>query len=368
MLYPSSSLLNRSAKMRFRSTPLLTGLLLSAFLSWGCTRSPEATSSEVEAGDTTAAVDEASEEMQAYTVTLAGASPSGLWSLLGVGVDAALKEANSDSTATYQTSGGGFANIPLLQSGQVEMGLAHDAELLMAQAGVAPFEEPIESTRVIATLYTWAPMQVAVRRDFAEEYGIETLQDLATVEAPARIAVNKRGVVISDLSVQALEESGISEDALKSWGGDLVYAASSEQATLMQDRRIDVMTNAVFAGHSSFTQAGESLDLVMLPLEEETVEKISADTASQPFTIPAESYAWQTEEVPTFAVSASLVVDESMSEEDAYNLTKAVFENYDELTTVHDAMKELTPEIMASNTAAPYHEGAQRYLEEAGLL
>ncbi|MEL6384749.1 MAG: TAXI family TRAP transporter solute-binding subunit [Cyanobacteria bacterium J06626_18] len=354
-----------------RLLPFFTGLVLSLFLSWGCAQvsnseNPQASSPETPSEVSTSDTDATAAEN--YTVTLVGASPSGLWSLLGAGVDMAVKTAYPGSTVTYQTSGGGFANIPLLETGQAELGLAHDAELLMAREGQPPFEQPIESTRVLATLYTWAPMQVAVRKEFADQYGISTLQDLARTQAPARIALNKRGVVISDISLQMLEEAGVTEESLKSWGGDLVYAASSEQATLMQDRRIDIMTNAVFAGHSSFTQAGESLDLVMLPLDDGTIQTLADGTGSQPFQVPANTYSWQPDEVSTFAISASLIVDESMSNEDAYNLTKAIYENYDKVAEVHAAMKALTPEVMASNTVVPYHEGAIQYLQEAGLL
>jgi TRAP-type uncharacterized transport system substrate-binding protein len=51
----------------------------------------------------------------AYNLTLCGASPGGLWSMLGAGVDAAVKESHPGSIVTYQTSGGGFANVGLLQ-------------------------------------------------------------------------------------------------------------------------------------------------------------------------------------------------------------------------------------------------------------
>ena len=45
---------------------------------------------------------------------MCGASPGGLWSLLGAGVDQAMKAAYPGSVVTYQTSGGGFANVGLL--------------------------------------------------------------------------------------------------------------------------------------------------------------------------------------------------------------------------------------------------------------
>ena len=44
-------------------------------------------------------------------LTVCGASPGGLWSLLGAGLDVTLKAAYPVSTVTYQTSSGGYANI-----------------------------------------------------------------------------------------------------------------------------------------------------------------------------------------------------------------------------------------------------------------
>lgn len=56
-----------------------------------------------------------------------------------------------------------------------------------------------------------------------------------------------------------------------------------------------------------------------------------------------------------------------MDDETAYNLTKAIFENYEQVAGVHPAMKALTPEVMASVDVVPYHPGALKYLKEAGL-
>ena len=98
-----------------------------------------------------------------YRMTLSGASPSGLWTILGVGIDGAVKASFPGSTITYQTSGGGFANIALLDQGKVELGLAHDAELRVAQQGGKPFTKPVTSLRAIALMYDWAPMQMVMR-------------------------------------------------------------------------------------------------------------------------------------------------------------------------------------------------------------
>ncbi|MEX0924012.1 MAG: TAXI family TRAP transporter solute-binding subunit [Rhodovibrionaceae bacterium] len=305
---------------------------------------------------------------QSYNLTLAGASPGGLWSLLGAGIDGAVKQAYPGSTVTYQTSGGGFANIAVLQRDEAELGIVHDAELLVAKNGGEPFSEPIEDMRVISYLYTWAPMHFLIRKDFAEEHGIESFSDLAEKQAPARIAINKQGNIAAPVAVNMLSHLGITEEQLEDWGGDLIYAASGEQTNLMQDRRVDVILNSLFVNHRSINQAAEAVDLLLLPVSAEVTEATNADMGTQTFTIPGGSYGFQPDDVVMPSLGAALVVRADMSEEDAYNLTKALFENYEALANVHKAMNALTPEIMASQKVVPYHDGAKKYLEEAGLM
>ena len=77
-----------------------------------------------------------------YNLTLCGASPGGLWSLLGAGIDAAVKEAHPGSTVTYQTSGGGYANVVQLDQNKCDLAIIHDAEATAATKGEKPFEKP----------------------------------------------------------------------------------------------------------------------------------------------------------------------------------------------------------------------------------
>ena len=66
---------------------------------------------------------------QKYNLTLSGASPGGLWSRIGGGVDAAIAKAYPGSTVTYQTSSGGLANVPLVSRGKVPICLLYTSEL-----------------------------------------------------------------------------------------------------------------------------------------------------------------------------------------------------------------------------------------------
>ena len=61
-----------------------------------------------------------------------------------------------------------------------------------------------------------------------------------------------------------------------------------------------------------------------------------------------------------------LVVSSEMSDDLAYNLTKAMFDNIAELQAVHPAANETTVEFTMGATPIPLHPGALRYYDEIG--
>lgn len=305
---------------------------------------------------------------QSLNLTLAGASPGGLWTLMGAGLDAALKKGAPGSSVTYQTTGGGFANAAMVSQGRAEIGLIHDAELAIAVAGGEPFQQPIENLRTIGYLYDWAPMQFVVNKNFSDEYGITSLADLVEKEAPVRITINRAGNITGQVASAMMAAAGADDEAIASWGGSVVQAGSSEQSGLLLNGRVDVYTNGVFVGHSSIREIENSLDIKILDIPEDVRKSVAEEFSIGEFTIPAETYENQPEDIETVALGAVLVASENMSEEDAYTLTKAILENVAEIQTVHPAMADLTTELLVREAAVPFHDGALRAYREAGLM
>ncbi|HQU50162.1 MAG TPA: TAXI family TRAP transporter solute-binding subunit [Casimicrobiaceae bacterium] len=303
-----------------------------------------------------------------YKLTLSGASPSGLWTILGVGIDGAVKAAFPGSTVTYQTSGGGLANIGIVEQGKAELGLAHDAELRLALEGAAPFAKPVTSLRAIALMYDWAPMQMVMNKAFADKYGIRTFDDIAAKKPPLRVALNKRGNITEHVAVRMFAAIGVSLDDIKKWGGQVVYAASEEQGDLTKDGRIDMFANGVFVRTSFIVQAGDAVPLVLLPVSEATVQKVAKELSVRPFVVKGGSYPWQPQDVPTVALSAILFASDRMPDAVAYDLAKAIAGNVDKFKAAHSTFKDITPQFFASQRVIPYHPGAEKFYREAGLL
>lgn len=303
-----------------------------------------------------------------YQLTLAGASPGGLWSALSLGLDKAMKAAYPGSTVTYQTSGGGIANVQLLEKKSVPLGIVHNMELRMAQDGNPPFKSKIDDLRVIAYLYNWAPVQLLVNKDFAEKHGLKTFEDLATKKPPIRVATNRRGNVVNELVDRMFKAINVTDKDIEKWGGSVIPAASQEQDELMRNRRIDASFNSLFVRQRSILEMANSLSLVMLPVSDATIQKVAALSGVDKFVIPAKSYDFQPDDVPTVSLGALLVANKSMSDEDAYNIAKALVEHIEDMRGVHPAMKALNTKFLTQQKAGPFHPGAIKLYKEKGLL
>jgi len=301
-------------------------------------------------------------------LTLSGGNPGGLWSLLGAGIDRATKVDDGDSVVTYQATGGGFANIGLLGAKRTDLGLLHDAEAKVALQGGEPFKAPINNMRAIGYLYNWAPMHFFLDRSVAEEYNIDSLDDIAGSGAPLRIGINRSGNITSNVALMMLEEAGVTEDMLGDAGGQFVRAGANEQADLIQDGRLDMITNGIFINHSSFRAVDQNSDVVLLTVPAEIIEATNAAFGTGTMVIPGGSYSNQSDDVTSVALGALLVATEAMPDDIARSLASSLVNNIEEVRAVHSSMKQLSPELLATPSVLEFHPAAAEVYREAGLI
>jgi TRAP transporter TAXI family solute receptor len=304
---------------------------------------------------------------QTYNLTLCGASPGGLWTLLGAGIDAAVKKSFPGSTVTYQTSGGGLANVGLLNDRKCDIALIHNAEAKAAIAGMPPFKAPVDTLATVAQLYTWAPIQIIAPKEYVEKNGLTALKDIAAKKLPVRIVLNKRGNIASAVGESLMIAAGLNQKDVESWGGSVTYAASNEQSDLMRDRRADVMINSLFVNHSSISELASAIDLAILPLVDATVEKVSQEWDIDRYVIKAADYSWNDHDIQTVTIAAQLFTRMDADPKMVGDLTKALVDNVEELRSVHKAMSPLDVKLMASAKTVPYHPAAAAVFKAAGF-
>ena len=314
------------------------------------------------------------DKLDANNLTVAGASPGGLWSALGVGLDKAVNKSNPGSTITYQTSSGGLANAKLVADNKVPLGIVSDIELQSAWEGTGVYTgAPQKNLRVLFRLYNadsrFQANHLLLNRDYAEKHGIETFADIVAKKLDIRVAVNRPGNMDGDLGIAILEALGASIEDLKSWGGQVIRAATREQTNLMTDRRLDLINFGLSYNHASVRELANAVPLIMMDLTEPVASKVVSIIGGEPCTFKKNEYDFLDHDVTTVCTGTVLIANEEMDDEIAYVLTKAMLENLESFKSAHQELaKATTLQSVAEGSVAPRHPGAERALREAGLV
>ena len=72
--------------------------------------------------------------------------------------------------------------------------------------------------------------------------------------------------------------------------------------------------------------------------------------------------------MPTLAITNILVTRSDLSDDEAYQMTKQLFENLDDMVAAHNAATAIKLENAAKGLPIPLHPGAERYYKEKGLM
>ncbi|HHW92684.1 MAG TPA: TAXI family TRAP transporter solute-binding subunit, partial [Firmicutes bacterium] len=143
------------------------------------------------------------------------------------------------------------------------------------------------------------------------------------------------------------------------------YLSFQEAADNLRDGHIDAAFITAGFPTSAITEITLTSDVKLIPVAE---DKINAIRDKYPYytgvVIPAGTYSNQDEDINTVAVMAMLVVPDDLDEELAYKMTKALFENLDELKAAHDRGGDLSLETALDGMSLPLHPGVEKYYDE----
>ena len=148
--------------------------------------------------------------------------------------------------------------------------------------------------------------------------------------------------------------------------GKTEYLPFGESVELIKNRQLDATLQSAGLGVASIKDLALSLPVTIV-----SVPNSVAETLGAPFiaaTIPAGTYEGQSEDVPTLAITNILVTHSDVSDEIAYQMTKQLFENLDDMVAAHAAAKAISAENGPKGLPLPLHPGAERYYKEKGLL
>lgn len=196
----------------------------------------------------------------------------------------------------------------------------------------------------------------------SKKSGIKSFSDLKG----KRVNVGDRGSGMRAIMQELMEEKGWTRSSF----AKTMELKPADAAQALCKGEIDAMLFT--AGHPNglIQEITTDCGAVLVSVEGPEVDKLLKDSPYYARTaIPGGMYPNNPQNTPTFGVKATLVTTEDEDEETVYQLTKAVFDNFDSFKTLHFVFATLDKERMVySGLTAPLHPGALRYYKEAGLL
>lgn len=284
-------------------------------------------------------------------VTIAAGGTSGPYYQIGASMSQVLADAlGADSSV--QASGASVENIELLTSGRAEVAFVMGDATRQAIEGTGPFEgkEALSELQAITALY---PNYVQIITTAGS--GIESVSDLEG--RSVGVGDQNSGVELNAqmiLEAHDMSYDDIDEDFLS-------YADAIDQ---MKNGQIDAAFVTSGLPNSSVMDLATTEDVIVVPVEGEGMDALQEQ---YPFfdaeVIPGGTYD-QEEDVQTAAITNQLLVSPDLSEDQVYEITKAIFENIETIQNSHNAAKLITLDSVEEGLATDLHPGAVRYFDE----
>lgn len=295
-------------------------------------------------------------EMKSLTI---GTNPSGtVFYLLGGGF-AKLFQQKLKIRSVAQPNGGASVYIPLLDNGEMQLGMVSSIESAMAYNGVAPFKKPLRGVRTLARVWN-IPYAYLVR----EDSGIKTIADLKGKKVMVTMPTNASLTVLNKLS---LRTGGLTEqDVNVMTSGGLIKGVNAVAEGRADAAPIATAVPALKKAHASVPGG-----LRIIPMG----DKISDESFAKELPgvslwthPPMKPRPYVRGKTKVALYSAYLNISAAMADDDAYLLAKTVHENWDKFRKDYPPARSVKQAALAPvPSAIPFHPGAIRFYKEVGL-
>ncbi|MFB9136743.1 TAXI family TRAP transporter solute-binding subunit [Vibrio olivae] len=285
----------------------------------------------------------------AENYTIGTGSQSGTYYPLG-GMFAKIWSENlPDFNMRAEVTAASVENTIKVSTNKQLAGIAQGNVVLQAFNGTKPFPRKMDVSVLFALYPNVVQFIVPANSD------IQSISDLKG----KRVSLGAPGSGTRVSSVNILNTLGIEESDIKAQS--LNYTATT---SALANNQIDAGVIVGSLGVGAITELALTRDVRILSFSADELAKIAKDYPSYiEIDVPADSY----NKVPAFkapAVWNVLVVNKNLSEDMAYQMTKAAFDNMDKIRQVIGVTKFTTLENMTKLQGIDLHPGAEKYRQE----
>jgi TRAP transporter TAXI family solute receptor len=283
-------------------------------------------------------------------LSIATGGTGGVYFVYGGGLAKLITSSLEGYEATAEVTSASVDNMTLIGDEKTAVAFTLADTASDAVQGRGSFKEQVPA-QALARLYTNYTQVVATAGK-----GIDRIEDLKG----KRVSVGSPNSGTEVIALRILEAAGLDPDDLRR---QQLGVAESVQA--VKDGSLDAFFWSGGLPTGAVTDLATSRKIVLLPTDEyvQPLRSQYGEVYSET-TIEGGTYKGVADGVAVIGVPNYLVVNRSMSEDLAYQLTKLLFDKKPELVKVHPEAKNLDLKTAQQVTPLELHPGAQRYYQE----
>lgn len=286
-----------------------------------------------------------------------GANPAGTnFHLLAGGFAKVLQE-SLGVPSIVRPYAGSSVYVPLLQRGEIALGINSSIDSFLAFAGRAPYRAPMTNLRALLSVYPLEYMYWG-----RASSGLERIEELRG----RRVVLNYRGLVPLDLLNRAiLATGGLTERDVTPVtaaglpeGARAVVEGRADAAAMGYRLPLVAQTHATMPGGLRFLTLGADESRVAELLPGARVTTVTPGSGAVGIDAPIRTAVYDT----------YLNTSVHVTDEDAYRITAALVGRWEELRRDYAVLADVAADAVAPVAPPlPYHAGAIAYFREAGL-
>lgn len=252
-----------------------------------------------------------------------------------------------------QPTQGALVMPNLLDSGDGQLATLTSIWSHWAYSGTGEYKKPFKFIRVLQagndTYFSLVTKQ---------ETGIKTIADLKG----KRVTIDIISLLPKILMEVELQAYGLNP------AKDITVLKAEDTPTALRDLlqgRTDVVCCSL--GGSKMAEYATKMKMLVLPFGADKASFLQKELPAMSLAMTPNNLSGVAPGIPVAATPMLLVGRADIADDLAYQMVKALIDNYQELKTINPVMAEWKPEIAVRELPIPYHSGAIRLYKEKGL-
>jgi uncharacterized protein len=284
--------------------------------------------------------------MAQQTLVLATATPGGGFPVYGAAFAEMVMAQEPKLRVETRNTKGSTENVPLLEAGQVDIGL------VAGEYAAAALAKPGTRVRIVSAMYA-SPGMFIVKGD-------SPYRKIADLKGkPVVLGTQGSGITVLGRTIVTALEIPVEQ---------IVLEKAADGPPMLESGRAAAVFGAG-VGWPAFSALAKSGGRFIAPDADEISRILAKQPGLQQVTLPAGSYAGQTAALQSVGAWSYVLAADKLSDENAYLLARALHRAEAPFAARLEQARETTlaNTVAASPRPDLIHPGVQKYLRERGL-